>query len=107
MYHQVDRLRRDMRNNGRIYEDVAKILKESVVSCAKISKRYNATYDGCVLQGYSSPGSGICGSGILAYASDPAFHKGLTPADHVFFHPFRVTVLYRSVYPAVWRGISL
>ena len=44
MYHQVDRLRRDMRNNGRIYEDVAKILKESVVSCAKISKRYNATY---------------------------------------------------------------
>ena len=45
MYHQVDRLRRDMRNNGRIYEDAAKILKESVVSCAKISKRYNATYD--------------------------------------------------------------
>ena len=36
MYHQVDRLRRDMRNNGRIYEDVAKILKESVVSCAKM-----------------------------------------------------------------------
>ena len=45
MYHQVDRLRRDMRNNGRIYEDAAKILKESVVSCVKISKRYNATYD--------------------------------------------------------------
>ena len=45
MNQQVDRLRRDMRNNGRIYEDAAKILKESVVSCAKISKRYNATYD--------------------------------------------------------------
>ena len=45
MYHQVNRLRRDMRNNGRIYEVITKILKESVVSCAKISKRYNATYD--------------------------------------------------------------
>ena len=44
MNHQGDRLRRDMRNNGRIYEDVAKILKESIVSCAKVSKRYNATY---------------------------------------------------------------
>ena len=31
MYHQVDRLRRDMRNNGRIYEDVAKILKERYI----------------------------------------------------------------------------
>ena len=36
MYHQVDRLRRDMRNNGRIYEDVAKILKENVVSSRAI-----------------------------------------------------------------------
>ena len=44
MNHQGNRLRRDMRNNGRIYEDGAKILKESIVSCAKVSKRYNATY---------------------------------------------------------------
>ena len=45
MNHQGDHLRRDMRNNGRIYEDAAKMLKAGIVSCAKVSKRYNATYD--------------------------------------------------------------
>ena len=44
MLHQKDRLRRDMMNNGRIYEDVEKMLRESIVSSAEVSKRYNATY---------------------------------------------------------------
>ena len=44
MYHQKDRLRRDMMNNGKIYESVEKVLRESIVPSAEVSKRYNATY---------------------------------------------------------------
>ena len=44
MYHQKDRLRRDMMNNGKIYESVEKMLRESIVPSAEVSKRYNATY---------------------------------------------------------------
>ena len=38
------RLRRDMMNNGKIYESVEKMLRESIVPSAEVSKRYNATY---------------------------------------------------------------
>ena len=44
MYDQKDRLRRDMMNNGKIYESVEKMLRESIVPSAEVSKRYNATY---------------------------------------------------------------
>ena len=44
MLHQKDRLRRDMMNNGKIYESVEKMLGESIVPSAEVSKRYNATY---------------------------------------------------------------
>ena len=44
MYHQKDRLRRDMMNNGKIYESVENVLGESIVPSAEVSKRYNATY---------------------------------------------------------------
>ena len=44
MYDQKDRLRRDMMNNGKIYESVEKMLGESIVPSAEVSKRYNATY---------------------------------------------------------------
>ena len=44
MYHQKDRLRRDMTNNGKIYESVGKMLRKSIVPSAEVSKRYNATY---------------------------------------------------------------
>ena len=44
MNHQKDRLRRDLRNNPRIFESVEKSLKDGIVSCARISDRYNATY---------------------------------------------------------------
>ena len=44
MYHQKDRLRRDMMNNGKIYESVENALRESIVPSAEVSKRYNATY---------------------------------------------------------------
>ena len=44
MHNQKDRLRRDLRNNPRIFEGVAKSLKDGIVSCAKVSSRYNATY---------------------------------------------------------------
>ena len=33
-----------MMNNGKIYESVEKILRESIVPSAEVSKRYNATY---------------------------------------------------------------
>ena len=86
MYHQVDRLRRDMRNNGRIYEDVAKILKESVVSCAKISKRYNATYgeddfnDGMLQAAMLDASVGGCSSATRnATASSPDDRYSVNP----------------------------
>ena len=44
MYHQKDRLRRDMMNNGKIYESVENVLGEGIVQSAEVSKRYNATY---------------------------------------------------------------
>ena len=44
MHYQKDRLRRDMMNNGKIYESVEKMLGESIVPSAEVSKRYNATY---------------------------------------------------------------
>ena len=44
MYHQKNRLRRDMMNNGKIYESVEKMLRESIVPSAEVSKRHNATY---------------------------------------------------------------
>ena len=44
MPYQKDRLRRDMMNNGKIYESVEKMLGESIVPSAEVSKRYNATY---------------------------------------------------------------
>ena len=44
MFHQKDRLRRDLRNNPRIFESVEKSLKDGIASCAKVSDRYNATY---------------------------------------------------------------
>ncbi len=44
MYHQKDHLRRDMMNNGKIYESVENVLGESIVQSAEVSKRYNATY---------------------------------------------------------------
>ena len=44
MYDQKDRLRRDMMNNSKIYESVEKMLGESIVPSAEVSKRYNATY---------------------------------------------------------------
>ena len=44
MLHQKDRLRRDMMNNGKICESVEKMLGESIVPSAEVSKRYNATY---------------------------------------------------------------
>ena len=33
-----------MMNNGKIYESVEKMLRESIVPSAEVSKRYNATY---------------------------------------------------------------
>ena len=44
VYHQKDRLGRDMMNSGKIYESVEKMLGESIVPSAEVSKRYNATY---------------------------------------------------------------
>ena len=42
--HRKDCLRCDMMKNGRIYEVVKKMLKESIVLSAEISKRHSATY---------------------------------------------------------------
>ena len=44
MFHQKDRLRRDLKNNPRIFESVRKSLKDGIISCARVSDRYNATY---------------------------------------------------------------
>ncbi len=44
MYHQKDRLRRDMMNSDKIYESVEKMLRKSIVPSAEVSKRYNAAY---------------------------------------------------------------
>ena len=44
MFHQKDRLRRDLRNNPRIFESVEKSLKDGMVSCTRIFNRYNSTY---------------------------------------------------------------
>ena len=78
MNRQGDRLRRDVRNNGRIYEDAAKMLKDSIVSCAKVSKRYNATYgeddfnDGMLQAAMLDASVGGCGSATRnATASSP------------------------------------
>ena len=42
--YQKDRLRRDMMNNGKIYESAEKMLRESIVPSAEVSKRYSVTY---------------------------------------------------------------
>ena len=39
MNHQKNHLRRDLRNNSRIFESVEKSLKDGIVSCTKISDR--------------------------------------------------------------------
>ena len=44
VYHQKDRLGRDMMNSGKICESVEKMLRESIVPSAEVSKRYNAAY---------------------------------------------------------------
>ena len=99
MYHQVDRLRRDMRNNSRIYEDVAKILKEDIVPCARISKRYNTTCgeddfnDGMLQAAMLDASVGGCSSATRkATASSPDDkYSRHSPSDEWFRHILSMT----------------
>ena len=64
MLHLKDRLRRDMMNNGKIYESVEKMLRESIVPSAEVSKRCNAAY------GASDFNSGMLHAAMLGTSVD-------------------------------------